>query len=309
MVYYLIIGIVFFGQLFPPIIQDANGELVPTLNENNTVQLNILEPAASADLAPEKVSDSSGIYLTSSSALVMDKETGKILFQKEPNLQHSIASVTKLMTTLVFLEHNPGFDQVGQIGVGENSLEGSRVQVKSNDRMTVEDLFYASLVGSANNATQALVHATGMSGEEFVSEMNKKAASLGMENTKYVEPTGLNPENVSTVADLAKLGKVAFSQPKISDATTRKEHSFITLDNKEFHKQISQNVLLDSYLNITGAKTGFTYDAGYCMVAQAKNDEGREVIAVVLGSKSSDTRFQETKALITWAFDNYKWPD
>ncbi|MFA6271870.1 MAG: serine hydrolase [Patescibacteria group bacterium] len=307
MVYYLIIGIVFFGQLFPPIIQGANGELVPSLNENNTVQLNVQESAVPADLLPEKISDSSGIYLTSSSALVMDKDTGKILFQKEPNRQHSIASVTKLMTALVFLEHNPGFDQVGQIGVGENGLEGSRVQVKSNDHMTVEDLFYASLVGSANNATQALVHATGMSGEEFVSEMNKKAASLGMGNTKYVEPTGLNPENVSTVADLAKLGKVAFAQPKISDATTRKEHSFITLDNKEFHKQISQNVLLDSYLNIKGAKTGFTYDAGYCMVAQAENENGNEVIVVVLGSYSSDTRFEEVKALTTWAFDNFEW--
>ncbi|MFA6391758.1 MAG: serine hydrolase [Patescibacteria group bacterium] len=307
MVYYLIIGIVFFGQLFPPIIQGASGELSSVIDGNNVVQMKVQESVASADSVPEKVSDSSGIFLTSSSALVMDKATGKILFQKEPDQQHSIASVTKLMTTLVFLENNPGFDQIGQIGVGENSLEGSRVQVKSNDHMTLEDLFYATLVGSANNATQALVHATGLTGEEFVAEMNKKAESLGMNNTLYVEPTGLDSKNISTVIDLAKLGKVAFSQAKISDATTRREHSFITLDNREFHKQISQNVLLDSYLNITGAKTGFTYDAGYCMVAQAENENGNEVIVVVLGSKSSDTRFEEVKALTTWAFDNFEW--
>jgi D-alanyl-D-alanine endopeptidase (penicillin-binding protein 7) len=307
MVYYLIIGIVFFGQLFPPITQGAGGVLTSVLNEEDTVEMKVENPVISPDKSPVKVNDSAGIYVTSSSALVVDKATGTILFQKEPDLVHSIASVTKLMTALVFLENNPGFDQIGQIGVGENSLEGSRVQVKSNDHMTIEDLFYASLVGSANNATQALVHATGMSGEDFVSAMNKKANSLGMKDTVYVEPTGLNAGNKSTVTDLVKLGVVAFSEPKLADATTRKEHSFITLDNKEFHKLISQNVLLDSYLNITGAKTGFTYDAGYCMVAQAENDSGNEVITVVLGSKSSDTRFEEVKALTTWAFDNYQW--
>lgn len=306
MVYYLIIGIVFFGQIFPPVIHGSNSVLVSSLDENNVAEMKVVDITVS-DKAPIKKTDSAGILVTSGSALVIDKSTDTILFQKEPDSIHSIASVTKLMTALVFLEHNPGFDQIGQIGVGENSLEGSRVQVKSNDHMSIEDLFYASLVGSANNATQALVHATGMSGEEFVSAMNKKAESIGMENTIYVEPTGLNADNKSTVIDLAKLGKVAFLQPKISDATTRKEHSFITLDNQEYHKQISQNILLDSYLNVTGAKTGFTYDAGYCMVAQIKNDSGNEIIVVVLGSKSSDTRFEEVKALATWAFDNYQW--
>jgi D-alanyl-D-alanine carboxypeptidase len=307
MIYYLIIGIVFFGQLFPPIIEGVNGSLVSSLDEYENVMMDVQETTNVVNSGPIKISESSGIHLTASSALVIDKATGKILFQKEPDSQRSIASITKLMTALVFLEHNPGFDQIGQIGVEENSLEGSRIQVKSEDQMTVEDLFYASLVGSANNATQALVHSTGLTGEEFVLEMNKKAESLGMENTMYIEPTGLNSGNVSTVGDLAKLAKVVFKKPEISDATTRKEHSFVTLGNKEFYKQISKNVLLDSYLNITGAKTGFTYDAGYCLVLQAENERGNEVIAIVLNSKSSDTRFQEIKALVTWTFDNFQW--
>ena len=126
-------------------------------------------------MGPIKISESSGVHLTADSALVVDKATNKILFQKEPGSQHSIASITKLMTALIFLEHNPGFDEVDQIGVGENSLEGSRIQVKSDDQMIIKDLFYASLVGSANNATQALVHSTGLTGEEFVLEMNENA--------------------------------------------------------------------------------------------------------------------------------------
>ncbi|MBU2229072.1 hypothetical protein KJ810_01540, partial [Patescibacteria group bacterium] len=290
MIYYLIIGIVFFGQLFPPIVGDADSVLVSSLDRHENIEMNVQEATTISDPGPIKTSESSGVHLTASSAIVIDKATGKILFQKEPDSQLSIASITKLMTAFVFLENNPGFDKTGQIGVGENSLEGSRVQVKSDDLMTIEDLFYASLVGSANNATQALVHSTGLTGEEFILEMNKKAKSLGMENTFYVEPTGLNSGNVSTANDLAKLGKVAFEKKEIRDATTRKEHTFITLGNNEFHKQTSTNDLLDSYLNITGGKTGFTYDAGYCLIVQAENEQKNEVIAVVLDSESSNTR-------------------
>ena len=178
MIYYLIIGIVFFGQLFPPVIEGVEGSLVPSLDKYENIEMNVQEATMTTGQGPEKISESSGVHLTASSALVIDKETGKILFQKEPDSQLSIASITKLMTALVFLEYNPGFDQVGQIGIGENSLEGSRVQVKSDDQMAIEDLFYASLVGSANNATQALVHSTGLTGEEFVSKMNKKPKVL-----------------------------------------------------------------------------------------------------------------------------------
>lgn len=307
MIYYLIIGIVFFGQLFPPVVSSVEEKLVSSFDQNENVILDVVENTTVSDFSPIKISDSSGIHLTAQSALVIDKKTGEILFQKEPDSQRSIASITKIMTALVFLDYNPGFEDAGKIGVGENSLEGSRIQVKSDDLMTIRDLFYASLVGSANNATQALVHSTGLTGEEFVIEMNKKAKSIGMSNTHYVEPTGLSSKNISTVTDLAKLAKVAFSNEEIKDATTRKEHSFITIGKKEYYQQITTNDLLDSYLNITGAKTGFTYDAGYCMVMQTENEQGKEIITVVLDSDSSNSRFQETKALITWAYDNFQW--
>jgi len=258
-------------------------------------------------ITPVKVSDSLGVHTTAKAAIIADQQSGAILFQKEPEKQLPLASITKLMTALVFLENNPGFEQIGQIGSGENNLEGARLFVKDNEKIKLEDLFYSSLVGSANNATQALVHATGLTGEEFVAKMNQKAQKLGMNHTFFVEPTGLSDQNVSTARDLVELAKATFNNPKIKEATTLKEYSFVTEGNKEFHKVTSPDELLGSYLNLTGTKTGFTYEAGYCLIVQAKNESGHEVIAAVLGSESSDTRFQEVKSLVFWAFNNYQW--
>lgn len=310
MLYYILVSLIFLSQLSVPISQGSLSSLEPYLTQDENLKLRInteTKYSSSKITVPRKISDSIGIHTTAQSAIVIDKESGKVLFQKEPEKQLPIASITKLMTALVFLEHNPGFDQVGQMGAGENSLAGARLYVKSGDEVRVADLFYSSLVGSANNATQALVHTTGLSGEEFVAKMNKKAQILGMKNTKFKEPTGLSKDNVSTVQDLAKLAQVAFSAPLIQEATTLKEYSLTTIAFNELHRIKSQNELLTSFLTLTGAKTGFTNEAGYCLIVQAKNEAGNEVIAAVLGSATNDTRFTEIKGLVAWAFENYQW--
>lgn len=309
MPYYVLISLVFIAQLSAPVKAGDVSNLEVYLDQNNVLETKI-SPEEQEPLSvqpPHKISASLGIATSAKSAIVVDQASGAVLFQKEPDLQLPIASITKLMTALVFLNNNPGFEQAAAVGPGENDLEGARLYVKDNEEVRLIDLFFASLVGSANNATQAMVHSTGMSGEEFVVKMNQKAQELEMNNSHFVEPTGLNSGDISTVTDLVKLARAAFSIPEIQRATTQKEHSLITVTNQELHTIKSPDELLNSYLNLTGAKTGFTYEADYCLVARAKNEQGHEVIAVVLGSESNTARFQETKALISWAFKNYQW--
>lgn len=256
---------------------------------------------------PLKVGESLGVATTAVSTAVYDVESEAPLFAKATDKVVPLASITKLMTALVFLENNPGFDQAATISASDNVLNGAKLRVPDGEALKIIDLFYTSLVGSANNAAQALVRATRMSNEEFVAKMNEKAVALGMKNTHFVEPTGLSEKNVSRADDLFILAKAAFANEWIKRATTKTNHELVTITHNEYHNVKSQNDILNSYLDVRGTKTGFTYEAGYCQVTQVKGEEGQEVIVVVLGSESEDSRFLETKALSQWAFENYRW--
>ena len=256
---------------------------------------------------PVRFGESLGVTTTATVAAVFDVQSEAPLFEKEADKVVPIASITKLMTALVFLENNPGLDKSANVTASDNTLIGAKLRVPNGEAVKVIDLFFTSLTGSANNATQALVHSTGLSGEEFVVKMNAKAKELGMQNTHFVEPTGLSEENVSTANDLFILAKAAFTNQWISQATTKTNHELVTVTNNEYHNVKSQNDILDSYLDVQGSKTGFTYEAGYCLITQVKGEQGQQVIAVVLGSESENSRFLETKALSQWAFENYQW--
>lgn len=257
--------------------------------------------------APKRVGESLGVVTSATAAAVYDLKSETPLFEKETDRVIPLASITKLMTALVFLEHNPGFDQSATITASDNSLIGAKLRVPDGEALKVIDLFYTSLTGSANNATQALVHSTGLSGDEFVAKMNEKAQELGLKNTHFVEPTGLSEKNVTSANDLFILAKAAFANPWIKRATTKTNHELVTLTRSQYHNVKCQNDVLNSYLDVQGTKTGFTYEAGYCQVTQVKGEDGQEIIVVVLGSESEDSRSQETKAMTEWAFENYQW--
>lgn len=255
---------------------------------------------------PHKIdNDSMGVKISAQSAAILDWDSETVLWQKNAQEQRSIASITKLMTSLVFLEHNPGWktevvmvigDEVG--GVAPNIMRGERVRV--------EDLFYVSLIASDNNAINALVRSTGLSKEKFVDLMNQKAKDLGLENTQFVGVTGLNDGNKSTAIDVLKLAKVAFSNRHIKDAAKRSSYTFVDLNNKS-HKAISTNRLLNSYLNVEAGKTGYITASGFCLVSQISGTDGQNIIGVVLGSESNDHRFQDLKILSAWVLENFIW--
>lgn len=254
--------------------------------------------------------ESLGIELSARSAIVVDVKSGKVLFKKDYEKPGSIASITKLMSALVFLDSNPKWDE--QIILEErDERTGASPHIYRGEVVSLKDLFYTSLVSSDNNSTMALVRASNLSQSAFVQKMNDKAVELGLTNTYFVDPTGLNEGNISTALDISRLIYHAIQDKNIAKATTHSAYT-ITILNKNTKRRIyNTDQLLDSYINrtykIKGGKTGFTYEAGSCLGVVVDDKNGNEIIVVVMGSKDNQHRFNEVKGLTQWAFDNFEW--
>ena len=262
--------------------------------------------AEKKELGPvRKINDIVDLKLSSDSAVAVDFDSGKILYDKKMNKLRPIASVTKLLTSLVFLDEKPDFAKDFWL-ISQDQVEGGKIYVSLGEKLKVRDLFYASLVGSANNATLALVRSTGLSTKEFVEKMNDKAQSLGMKNSYFKEPTGLSEENVSTVQDLVLLAKAALSNQTIIKALMTDEYVFKTAAANEHKIKNTDKLISSEYFNILGGKTGYTEEAGYCLVTLGEVC-GKKIITVVLGAVSAQDRFQDTKALYWWVEQNYEW--
>ncbi len=247
----------------------------------------------------------------SSRSAVLAADDRFLFFSHQADEVQPIASITKLMTALVFLDHNPGWDKIYQIKA-EDKIEGGRLNLFLGDRVKVRDIFYTSLVASDNGATLALVHSTGLSETEFVKLMNEKATSLNLVNTKFNDATGLSKENVSTAHEVALLARTAFNVLEIREATVNREYSFITEDGREKKIESTDDLL---YVNkpgraqILGGKTGYTQEAGYCYVGYMRGQNERAVISVVLGANTRDARFRVSSDLAQWVLDNFEWRD
>lgn len=247
--------------------------------------------------------------LTASSGAVLLVKDNSFLYEKNSNVKQPLASITKLMTALVFLENNPGFETYYTVMPNDN-VAGGKNHLFTGDTASVRDIWKTSLIASDNGATMALVHASGLDEEEFVSKMNEKAKKLGLFDTKFSEPTGLSERNVSTARDIARLAKEALSHEDIRKTTTIKDYAFSTQEGRE--KKISSTDYLlysesDNQIDILGGKTGYTEGAGYCFVGKFADENKEEIISVVLNSNGKNDRFEETRSLVNWVFDNYTW--
>ena len=255
--------------------------------------------------------ESLGVLTSATSAVVVDRGSGEILFEKNIDEIRSIGSITKLLAAAVFLETRPDLDHPA--GIREEDLRfGGRDHLYVDDDVRLRDLFEASLVGSDNPATISLMRLSGQTQEVFVERMNTMAREFGMENSRFVEPTGLDPRNVSTARELVLLFRRVLEIPDIRAVTTKSKTEFSSASRE--YVVPTTNLLLTSYLNtspfsIVGGKTGFLPSAGYCLGIEVEDGEGHAVITVILGSETILTRFQEAKGLTEWAFDTYAWPD
>lgn len=248
--------------------------------------------------------------LNASSGAVVLSSNNSLLFEKEADQARPIASITKLMTALVFLEHNPGLNTEYRVRADDH-ISGGKVNFWSGDTVLVKDLFYTALIASDNVATRALARSTGLSDEDFVKAMNDTAQRLGMFHSRFVEPTGLSNQNVSTAKDLARLVKETLNYPEIKQATTRASYQFETKEGKGRQVVTTDDLLRDANnkdLKLQGGKTGYTNEAGYCFAAAFQSENGEEeLISVVLGASSSEDRFQYTQSLVSWVYQYFSW--
>ena len=254
-----------------------------------------------------------GVELSAQSAYAIDEKTGQILYAKNYDEVRSIASITKLMTALVFWDHNPGLNKEIEI-TAEDSREGNVAYLYAGDKVKVKDVLYVTLIASANEGAVALARSTGMSQDQFVDAMNKKAKSLGMNKTHFADTSGLNSDNKSTAQDLVKLIKASFANPEIVSAVSRESYEFQELGSSTPRKISSTDKILgdefgyksDVY-KVVGGKTGYTSSAGYCFASKISNQNGNNIISAVLGSDTINNRFLDTKSLAYWVFNNYIW--
>ena len=263
------------------------------------------EPAGPRKLDPASL----GVQLTAPSAALIDTRSGEVLFSQGDDRIVPIASITKLVTSMVILDLKPDWKKPVTIEAGDNALQGIQY-LRVGDRLPAEDVFQVMLVGSANNAAMALSRSLGVSREAFVARMNSKARELGLFHTAFTDPTGYGPENVSTSLEVARMAYAALERSEIREALARKELVVRTEAGVE-RRVPATNELLGSFLNegdfaIVGGKTGYTEEAGYTLVLRATKGPA-DVIAVTLGSATSDDRFQDAKSLLFWGFKTFAW--
>lgn len=245
------------------------------------------------------------VETVSPSYILADKETKTVLLKKNENERRPIASVTKIMTLLITFEEvekgNLKLEETIVASADASKMGGSQIYLKENEEMTLENLIKSMFVASANDACVAVAERIGGSQEAFVERMNEKAEELGLKNTFFKNPHGLDEDgHYSSAYDLFVIS-CELMKYDIQKYTTIWQD---TVRNGEF-TLTNTNKLIRFYPGATGLKTGSTSKAGYCMSATAKKGN-TELIAVVLGAKTSKDRFNDAKALLNYGFSNYK---
>ncbi|MBA4115299.1 MAG: D-alanyl-D-alanine carboxypeptidase [Rubrobacter sp.] len=239
---------------------------------------------------------------------IMDADSGEFLVGQEPDEQLPIGSVTKIMSALVVMQEGTGLDdEVPISGEAESYVGGvfSNVGLIAEERVTVRDLLVASLVASGTEAVYALAEYVGDgSVEQFVGMMNEEASRLGLENTNFETPAGLDTaDSYSSARDLAILTREMLQEPLLAEIVDTPEAT-ISTQNRQI-EIVNTNQLLNTYPPATGVKTGTTPEAGANLVASAEsNDES--FIAVVIGADDSDQRFLASELLLEYAFERYE---
>jgi D-alanyl-D-alanine carboxypeptidase (penicillin-binding protein 5/6) len=246
------------------------------------------------------------VSANAASALLMEKETGKVLYEHNPHERLAPASVTKIMTLLLVAERLDS----GLLGLGDMvtvsahaaGMGGSQIYLEEGEQMTVEELLKAVAVASANDAAVALAEQVAGSEGAFVDMMNSRAMELGMKDTVFANCSGLpsEEEHFTSAYDIALMSRELLKHPFIKKYTTI---WMDTVRRGEFGIS-NTNKLVRFYKGTTGLKTGFTEKALYCLAASAERD-GVEYIAVIMRAETSDIRFESAKLLLNYAFATY----
>lgn len=258
--------------------------------------------------AEEETSGSAEIDDKSKSSILLCADTGEVIYEKNAYEHLSPASVTKVMSMLLVLEaiESGKISPDDEVSTSENAVAmgGSQIWLEQGETMTVDELFKAVVIASANDACTALAEYIAGSTASFVTMMNERAKELGLENTNFENCTGLDDtatNHYSCAYDIAVMAREVIRHDLVRNYTT------VWLDYlRDGETELNNtNKLVNSYNGITGLKTGTTSKAGFCVCATAERD-GMSLIAVVLGAQTSDERFESAANLLDYGFANYE---
>jgi D-alanyl-D-alanine endopeptidase (penicillin-binding protein 7) len=241
------------------------------------------------------------VYLRSSSALVMDADTGEVVVDKNSDTVTPIASITKLMTAMVVLDR--GLDLNQRIVISRDdidSLKGTRSRLRPGNVLTRGELLLIALMASENRAAAALGRTYPGGLEPFIAAMNAKAAALGMHDSRFVDPTGLSPYNVSSARDLAKLVQAAHDYSVIRDFTTRDRATVRVSERGRPLTYVNTNGLVRQHRWEVGlSKTGYISEAGRCLVMRVRL-ASKDLIVVLLDSWGRYSRIGDAQRIKKW---------
>jgi D-alanyl-D-alanine endopeptidase (penicillin-binding protein 7) len=239
-------------------------------------------------------------------AIIYDPATGNVLYEENAQDERSIASITKVMTAIVFLETATDLNQEVQI-VRADTLRASTTYLRTNDRVRLSDLLHLLLIPSDNAAARALARLSPLGYDGFIARMNQKADDLGLNHTAYTDPSGLFADNISSAYDMARLISYAAEDDRIGPIMRTPEYSFRTVPastrtaSRVITVRSTNQILRNGDMDVVGGKTGFISKAGYCLATLLKMPSGGPSLAVVvLGATSNFGRFWETRHLMTW---------
>ncbi len=242
------------------------------------------------------------------SAILIEASTGEILYQKNANERLAPASMTKIMSLIIIMENiengNLKWNDIVVVSKNAASMGGSQIYLEQNEMMSVEDLVKGICVASGNDATVAMAEKIAGTEASFVKLMNDKAKSLGLNNTHFVNSTGLDAEgHYSSARDMSIMARELVRHEKVLEFSNIYEDYLRKNTNNSFWL-VNTNKLVKFYSYIDGLKTGYTGDAKYCLTATGKKN-GMRLISVVMGEDSTDLRSQDTLAMLDYGFNMY----
>lgn len=246
-------------------------------------------------------------------AVLLDGDSGRVLYGKDEDVQMPMASTTKVMTCILALE-NCELDEVVQVSERAAAQPDVQLNMVTGEQYYLEDLLYSLMLKSHNDTAVAIAEHVGGSVEGFADMMNEKAGELGCWNTHFVTPNGLDDEDEggvhsTTARDLATIMRYAIQNEMFLKITQTTEHSFTDIDNKRQFAVHNTNALLGTMDGLLSGKTGFTGDAGYCYVCAVRRDDRTFIVALLAcGWPNNKTyKWRDTEKLIKYAFDQYHY--
>lgn len=276
-----------------------------------TLFILIQNPAAAAETGQQEEKEK--LSLNARAAVLMEADSGRILYGKNETMAFPMASTTKIMTLIVALEHNEP-DQIVMASAGASAMPEVRLGVHEGERYRMEDLYYAMMLESFNDAAMMIAEGTVGSVENFAELMNEKAISLGCTQTYFITPNGLDAADEkgvhsSTAEDMAKIMRYAIDNEDFLKITQTADYSFTDCDRKRSFEVHNKNVLLTMMDGVLSGKTGYTADAGYCYVCAVKKDD-RTFIAALLGSgwpPHKGYKWSDVQTLLDYGDKNYRY--